>query len=337
METALSGFLISNMKKPSLLYYKIQDLQKGTLNYIQDHFEPISLTNPDYDTEEILKKADVIFAPMGFMFGREKIDKCKNLKVIGSPTTGLLHIDADYAGVRKISICSLKDQQAFLSTITPTAELAWGLIIAVTRRIIPAYDSVCQGKWEGRDFGKRTSKMLSAMTLGVVGLGRLGAWVARYGQAFKMKVFYYDPNVTDERYIKCHTLSELASSSDIVSIHVHLTKETDNFINRNFIQSMPKDSFIINTARGDVLDEEALLEGLRSGHLAGAGLDMLKGEHLPGFRERLHAHPLIQYAKIHDNLVITPKMGGSTVDAWESTERHIVDMILGELRNRGEM
>lgn len=325
------------MKKPLLLYYKVQDFQKGTLDYISKHFDMASLPDPSHDTEDILKDVDVVFAPMGFVFDRNKIDKCRNLKVVGSPTTGVFHIDVDYAEQKKISICSLKDQQAFLSAITPTAELAWGLIIAATRYIIPAHNSVCEGKWDGRGFGRQTLKMLSAMTLGVVGLGRLGSIVARYGQAFKMKVFYYDPYVTNERYIKCKCLSALACSSDIVSIHVHATKATENLINKDFIQAMPKGSFIINTARGDVLDEDALLQALLSRYLAGAGLDMLKGEHLPGFKEKLGKHPLVQYARTHDNLILTPKMGGCTVDAWEKTERHVVDLIIQELRKKGEM
>ncbi|MEW6614447.1 MAG: NAD(P)-dependent oxidoreductase [Thermodesulfobacteriota bacterium] len=325
------------MKKPLLLYYEVQDFQKGTLDYINRHFDIVKLPDPNHDTEDILREATIIFAPMGFVFGREKIDKCRNLRVIGSPTTGLLHIDVDYVKQKEINICSLKDQRAFLFTITPTAELAWGLIVAVTRHIIPAYNSVCEGKWDGYNFGRQTPKMLSVMTLGVVGLGRLGSLVARYGQAFKMKVFYYDPYVTDERYIRCNSLIELAQSSNIVSIHLNLTEKTENLINKDFIHAMPRGSFIINTARGEVLDEGALLEGLTSGYLAGAGLDILKGEHLPDFKENLSKHPLVQYAKTHDNLIITPKMGGCTVDAWEKTEKHVVDLIIQELKNTGVM
>lgn len=325
------------MGKTKLLYYSSLDFQKNTLEYLKQNFDVITSISPDHDSIDILGKVEVAFAPMGFIFGKSKIDQCKNLKVIASPTTGLPHIDVGYAIQKNISICSLRDRQAFLSTITPTAELAWGLIIAVTRHIPCAHESVCEGRWDGRILGKRTPKMLSAMTLGVVGLGRLGSMVARYGQAFKMKVFYYDPHVTNERYIKCKSLSELACSSDIVSIHVHATEETENLINRDFIQTMTEGSFIINTARGDVLDEDALLQALLSGHLAGAGLDMLKGEHLPGFKEKLENHPLVQYAKTHDNLVLTPKIGGCTVDAWEKTERHVVDLIIQELRKKGEM
>ena len=324
------------MAKPILVYYKILNFQEDTLKYIKENFEIITLPDPGHDTEEVLKKAKVLFAPMGFIFDKVKINMCSGLRVLGTPTTGELHIDVDYARKKNISICSLRNQKEFLSKITPTAELAWGLILCVTRRIPWAHDSVCEGRWEGKEFGKRTPRMLSGMSLGIVGLGRLGSLVARYGRAFRMKVFYYDPFVTDDCYVKCDNLLGLAKSSDIVSIHVHLSRETENLIDSEFIRNMPKCSFIINTARGGIVNEDDLLEALKSGHLAGAGLDMLAGEHMPGFKERLSEHPLIRYAKTHDHFIITPKIGGCTIDAWEKTERRIVDLILEELKERGQ-
>jgi len=325
------------MDKPRLIYYDMLEFQKETLDYMGSSFDVITLSDPGHDTEEVLKRAKVLFAPMGFMFDKNKIDMCSALQVLGTPTTGELHIDVDYARKKNISICSLRNQKEFLIKITPTAELAWGLILSVIRKIPWAHDSVCDGRWEGEKFGKRTPRMLSNMSLGIVGLGRLGSLVARYGRAFRMKIFYYDPFVTDDRYIKCDNLLDLAKSSDIVSIHVHLSKDTEKLINKSFIGAMKKGSYIINTARGGIVNEDDLLIALKSGHLAGAGLDMLAGEHLPGFKERLFEHPLIKYAKIHDHLIITPKIGGCTIDAWERTEKHIVDLVINELNKRKSM
>jgi D-3-phosphoglycerate dehydrogenase len=169
------------------------------------------------------------------------------------------------------------------------------------------------------------------MSLGIIGLGRLGALVAGSGAAFGMKVFYYDPYVVDARYARCTTAQELATHCDVISVHAHLTPDTQGLVDGTFIGLMPQGSFIVNTARGGIVDEAALLQGLESGHLAGAALDMLEGEHLPGFKEKLSAHPLVRYARTHDNLIITPKMGGATVEAWEKTERHLVDMIRAEM------
>ena len=323
--------------KPVLVYYEVLGFQNDTMEYLNRCFSVKTLPNPQHDGAETLSEAKVIFAPMGFVFGKKKIDQCPKLEIIGSPTTGLVHIDVDYAKTRDIAICSLKDQQDFLKAITPTAELAWGLILSVVRKIPWAHESVLHGKWIGKEFGKKTSRMLSNMRLGVVGLGRLGSWVAKYGKAFKMDVHYFDPYVNDGRYVKCATFLDLARASDIVSVHVHLSKETENLIDRNFIQTLPKGAYIINTARGGIINEDALLEALNSGHLGGAGLDMLAGEHLPEFRESLADHPLVQYARTHDNLVLTPKMGGATVDAWAMTERRVVDLIIQKLKRRNSI
>lgn len=323
------------MVRPAVIYYNVQGFQGSTLEYLRQHFELIVEQDPEHVDPEAFQRAAVIFAPMGFLFGKERIDRCPNLAVIATPTTATLHIDMDYAALRGIRVCSLKDQQVFLATITCTAELTWGLLLAVTRHLLPAYESLLKGEWKGPDFGRKTPRMLSAMSLGVIGLGRLGSWVARYGKAFGMRVSYYDPYVVSDQFIRHTKLPDLAHSSDIVSVHAHLTPETEGLVDAKFIQNMPKGAYLINTARGGIVDEKALLDALRSGHLAGAGLDMLAGEHLPGFGQRLGEHPLVEYARTHDNLIITPKIGGCTVDAWEKTEHHIVENIILALKEKG--
>ncbi|CAB1057780.1 D-3-phosphoglycerate dehydrogenase (EC [Olavius sp. associated proteobacterium Delta 1] len=328
---------MAEKSKPTLLYYDILKFQGKTLSFINQHFHVIALSNPDEKVESCADKVQALFAPMEYLFDKKMMDHFKDLKVIGTPTTGLVHIDVDHAKKKDIRICSLNNKPKFLATITPTAELAWGLIIVTTRKILHAFDSVCGGKWDGKYFGKQTPRMLSSMSLGIIGLGRLGSWVARYAKAFRMKVFYYDPYVEDIQYRRCKSLQELAKVSDVLSVHVHLNDETRHMVDRKFIHTMPKGSFIINTARGGIVDEGALLEALKNGHLAGAGLDMLEGEHLPGFREGLNDHPLINHARTHDNLILTPKIGGCTVDAWEITEIHVVESMVRELEKRGLM
>jgi len=323
------------MNKPIILYYAIQGFQKGTLDLIQNEFNVVTLPDPDHDSVEILEEAHVVFAPMGFSFDKNKIDMAKNLQVIGSPTTSTAHIDVDYAKQKNIVICSLQDQQVFLDSITPTAELTWGLILSVIRCIPDAFESVCQGKWNSQDYGKQTPRMLSKMSIGIIGLGRLGRWVAKYAKAFKMDVYYYDPFVSDAQFTRCEDLYGLARKSDIVTVHVHISEDTKNLIDDKFISAMKKGSYIFNTSRGGIVNESDLLEGLLSGHIAGAGLDMLEGEHLPGFYNDLKDNPLIKYAQSHSNLIITPKIGGSTVDAWEITECRVVELIIDELKKRG--
>lgn len=323
--------------KAWLLYYDVLRYEPATLEALEQYFDVVRLPHPDADTDAVLESAEVALAPLGFPFGREKIDRSPALKVIASSTLTVPHIDIEYARSRGIEVCWLGAETELLATITPTAELAWGLVIAVTRRIPWAHRAACEGRWGGRPFGRRTPRMLSAMTLGIVGLGRLGRMVASYGAAFGMRVCYYSPSSAHPAYERCATLAELARRADVVSIHARHTPETEGLIDRTFIRAMPRGSFLINTARGKLIDEGELLEALEDGHIAGAGLDVLAEEYEPNFRERLADHPLVRYARTHDNLILTPHYGGATVDAWRRIETRTVEMIVNavgqDLRN----
>lgn len=293
------------------------------------HFHIISLPNPDHDTGEILQSVEVGMAPLGYPFGRDKIDRCPNLRVIASSTLSVPHIDVGYACSKDIRVCWLsEDQRDFLETITPTAELCWSFIIAVTRRIPWAHKAVCEGNWDGRSFGSKTPRMLSNMTLGILGLGRLGSKVATYGKAFGMDVYYFSPRSENPDYHKCHSPLDLAKHSDIVSVHAHHTPETERMISDKFFSAMRPGSYFVNTARGVLVDESALLAALQSGHLAGAALDVLADEYTPSFRSSLTNHALVQYARTHDNLIITPHYAGATVDAWIMTQSRTIELVL---------
>jgi D-3-phosphoglycerate dehydrogenase / 2-oxoglutarate reductase len=323
------------MIKPLIVYYNVQDFQKSSLTMLQKFFDPIVLANPDEEaTEQNRDDVTAIFAPMGYWCGKEKMEKYPNLCVIGTPTTGLPHIDAAYAQSRNITICSLFDQQRFLKTITPTAELSWGMMISLVKHIPEAFDSVCDGDWNGKAIGGKCEKMLSEMSLGVIGLGRLGSLVAGYGKAFRMTVRYYDPFVPNHDFIRCSNIFELAQQSDVVSIHVHGTVENEKLIDRKIFKELVPGSYLVNTSRGNVVDESDLLDALQSGHLGGAALDTLEGEHLPDFVNTLAQHPLVRYANTHNNLLLTPHYGGCTIDAWELTEQHIIEMMVSELHER---
>jgi phosphoglycerate dehydrogenase-like enzyme len=127
----------------------------------------------------------------------------------------------------------------------------------------------------------------------------------------------------------------LVSASDIVTVLVPHDKTTEGMISRELLASFKPGSYLINTARGELLDWDALLQALESGHLRGAALDVFEGEYVPGFGDRLSEHPVLQYARAHDNLLLTPHIGGSTIDAWRLTEAHAIDMALDFLRGTG--
>jgi phosphoglycerate dehydrogenase-like enzyme len=317
----------------TVLYYEILSFQPQNLRTLDQHFEVIKLPNPSFDTREILARAEVVFAPLGYYFGSEKINLCPKLKVITSNTTGVPHIDVDYAAGQGIKVVSLQDQADFLNRITPTAELTLGLLIAVTRRIPWAFESICRGNWNRRLFGGRA--MLSRLSLGIVGLGRLGRMVARYGSALGMKVGYTDliPKTgAQEDWIYYPAIEDLVAEGDVVTLHVPLNQSTQGLIGRKMLSNFKEGSCLINTSRGEIIDPQALLDGLQAGKPAFAALDVLDGEFDPVFQGRVKDHPLVRYASSHDNLLLTPHIGGSTTDAWGETEAFTIQLTLEYLK-----
>jgi len=313
--------------KKKLLYYNNLNFLPDTLEMMENNFDVIRLKSPLFDNKEILKKIEILMAPRDFFVNSEKIDFCLNLKAIASPTLIVPHVDVEYALKKNITVICLEDEKVFLKTITATAELTWGLLIALTRHIPQAYQDVLDGEWNGRKFGRLTPKMLANMTIGIVGLGRLGSIVASYAMAFGMKVYYFSPNSVNDNYYKCNTLEELANCSDIVSIHANHTPETEKLINEKFFQEMKTGSFIINTSRGELIDEDALLKALESRKIAGAALDVLSGEFAPIFKDNIKNSKLIQYARKNNNLIITPHYAGATESAWKLTQTKLINKI----------
>ena len=230
------------------------------------------------------------------------------LKVIACPTTGTDHIDRIAANEFGITVWSLKDDPQFLVNITPAAELSWALLMACARGIVPATSHVRRGSWVREEF---PGLMLKGKVLGLIGLGRLGQWMARYGAAFGMSVIAFDPFAESwpDGVARAGRIGDVAASADFISVHVHLTEATRGLLDEAFFRQVKKGVVLINTARGDLVDEGALLRCLESGQVAAAGLDVLSGE--PDIAD----HPLVRFAQQHDNLLITPHCGGFSPDA----------------------
>ena len=220
------------MPKPRLLYYDIWNYTPANQSLLHENFEVVSLPDPDHDTSEVLASVDALLAPLGWFCGAEKIERCPRLKVIGSNTTGDPHIDVVYARSKGLSVVTLKPYEEFLDSITPTAEMTVGLMVALSRNLVPAIRSVTgEARWERWPFGGE--RMLSRMSLGIIGLGRLGRKVAAYASSMGMVVRYFDPYVSshDTHFLKVGSLAELVAESDIVSLHMPHEAETENLIN----------------------------------------------------------------------------------------------------------
>jgi D-3-phosphoglycerate dehydrogenase len=262
----------------------------------------------------------VLITRLSHHISKEVIKLGVRLKVIATATTGLDHIDLDAAQMAGIKVISLKGEVEFLKTITATAEHTFGLMLSICRNIPAAFNDVLKGNWNRDNF---RGVELKGKTLGIVGFGRLGKMVSVYGSAFGMRVIINDPYITDiPDNIKQCGLDELLQKSDFVSIHVPLNSETFKMIGQPQFSLMKRSAYLINTSRGDVIDEDALIDALTNKIIAGAAIDVISGELLTGNDSRI-----IDYARANNNLIITPHIGGATIDSMQATEIYIADKI----------
>lgn len=279
----------------------------------------------------VIPRYEILITRLGYEIDEDFLRRACNLKVIVTATTGLDHIDLQYASGRGIHVLSLKGETQFLRTVTATAEHTWGLVLSLLRKLPFAFQDVLSGSWERNRF-KGTE--LKGKTLGIIGYGRLGRMVATYGKAFGMRVVAHDPHAKDED-IELLDLGMLLAVSDIVSLHVPLADTTHNLIDDQSMAKMKKGAVLVNTSRGKVIDEKALLQALREGRLAGAALDVLADEEYSRHADGVWpaSDPLIQYARMHNNLLLTPHIGGLTSDSVEVTEIFMARKLQNYLRH----
>jgi D-3-phosphoglycerate dehydrogenase len=272
---------------------------------------------------EVVKAYDVLIVRLGLKVDETVLAAGKGLRVVGTPTTGLDHVDVAAAGRRKIAILSLRGERDFLDRVYATAEHSFALLLSLVRRIPAAFAAVKDYEWR-RDLYRGSE--LNGKVLGIVGCGRLGTMVARYGVAFGMRVLVYDPYQPDlpPGVETCTSLPDLLSRSEIVSLHVPLSEETRGMLSEPAFNCMQPGAILVNTARGAVVDEAALLRALESGRLAGAALDVLCDEYELG---KGRDHRLIEYARTHENLIITPHIGGATQESIEKADLFLAQKI----------
>ena len=267
---------------------------------------------------------------LALMLDRDLLDAAVNLKVIATPSTGTDHIDLEYAVEKGIEVQSLKKDYDILKTITSTAEHAFLLMMSILRKLPFAFDAVRKGSWDNTPFRGRE---VQGRVLGILGYGRLGEIVSRFAHGFDMKVIAHDPNKTiTDPWVEQVSFDELLAKAEIISIHIHLTSETEKLISTTEFDKMRESVYIVNTSRGAIIDEQAFLVALESGKLAGAAVDVIAGE----LQGNINAHPLVQYTREHDNLIITPHIGGVTLDSQIKAFTHTVNKMLSFLRKDSE-
>lgn len=256
--------------------------------------------------------------------GRTKVTEsvlaaAPHLKVVGRAGVGVDNIDLAAAKAHQVTVVNSP-----LATTVAVAELTLSLMLSLVRELPRADASMKAGKWLKKEFEGRE---LFGKTLGVIGFGRIGSAVAARAKAFEMKILAYDPLVSAEEIKKRGgepvSLDELLAAADMITMHMPLTADSRNLLNAEALAKTKAGVYIVCAARGGVIDEEALLAALNSGHVAGAALDVFANEP-PGATE-LVAHP---------HVIDSPHIGAQTVEAQARAANDIAEEILNALAGK---
>ncbi|MHA1333737.1 MAG: glyoxylate reductase [Candidatus Odinarchaeia archaeon] len=293
--------------KPKI--FVTREIVEEGLNILQEKFE-VNI----WDKKTPPSKADIIANGRdadGFLtmlsdpIDREVMENCSNLKIISQYAVGVDNIDIEFATKKGVYVTNTP------GVLTEaTADVAWALLMAVSRRIVEGDNYIRRGKWtEGWAPKLLLGREIYGKTIGIIGFGRIGAAVARRAKGFNMKILYYSKTrkeaLEKELGAEYTSLEDLLKKADFITLHVPLTKDTYHLIGEKELKMMKKTAYLINTARGAVIDEDALVKALKEKWIAGAGLDVFTKEPIP------QNNQLIEM----DNVVLTPHIGSASIEA----------------------
>ena len=273
---------------------------------------------PRAELLEVIPKYDAIVVRSVTKINEEFYEHATNLKVVGRAGNGVDNIEMEGATKRGIIVVNTPE-----SNIVSAAEHTIGLLLASCRNVVKAHKMIESKVWERS--GLKGSEMLHK-TLGIIGLGRIGALVTKRMQAFEMKVIAYDPYIADARFKKlgvekCETLDELLKKSDVISIHTPKTEETVNILGAAEFAKCKKGVRVVNCARGGLYNEQDLAEAIEKGIVASAGIDVLVDEPKP-------ISPLIEL----EQCVLTPHLGADTTEAQDNVGIAVAEEVISALK-----
>jgi D-3-phosphoglycerate dehydrogenase len=281
------------------------------------------LLDPSYD--DVLSAAsegyDVIFTnpnKQRFVIDGELL-RCSNVKIVCTASTGLNHIDLRACEKFGVTVLSLTKQLNVIERITSTAELALALSFAIVRNIPAAVRHTETLQWNYEPF---VGRQLNSMVLGVIGFGRLGKMMCNMSKNIFADIIVYDPYAEiPAKFLLANSLSDCLRTADVVSLHVHLNEETHRLINAETLKQMKPRSFLVNTSRGAIVDEQAIIEALDRKQLAGYATDVVCDE-LSDISKSI-----IVNSQRNRNVIVTPHIGGMTIEAQKIAYHATVDML----------
>jgi D-3-phosphoglycerate dehydrogenase len=291
-----------------------EPIAEAGVDLLRAHFDVD--VDRESDLAEIIGLYDGIVVRSATKVTKDLIERGERLKVIGRAGVGVDNVDVEAATRRGIVVANAPE-----STVISAAEHTIGLLLALSRHIPQAHAALAQGRWERSRFG---GIELAGKTLGVLGFGRIGQQVARRALGLELRVVAYDPFVSKERFRelgvdRAETPDELYAAADFVTLHLPLTDETRLSIGAGVFAKMRDGVRLVNAARGDLVDEDALVAALRSGKVAAAALDVFSAEPYSG--------PLLEL----ENVVATPHLAASTEEAQDRAGVIVAEQIVAAL------
>lgn len=287
---------------------------------LADEFELVEYSH-NTSLLQILSEVDIFWFRLKHKIDKTVLSKLSRCKYLVTPVTGLDHIDVELCDSLGVKIICLQGENEFLSEVRATAEHTIGLALLLMRKYKDAIDHTLEGNWR-RDLFRGNE--FYGKTVGIIGYGRLGKITGDYFKSFGCNIGFFD--IREKKHSqdvkKYHDLDSLLEASDIVSIHVPLDESTRGLLDATSFEKMKKEAIIINTSRGAVIDEDALLNALDNSEISGAALDVLEGEPV------IDDNKLLKYARLRSNLVITPHIGGNTYESFSKTEEFIAKKLL---------
>ena len=295
-----------------------EEIAAAGVDLLREEFQvDVALNPPPDDLAERIGAYDALIVRSATSVSAALLEHAGRLKVIGRAGTGVDNVDVAAATRRGIIVANAPG-----SNMVAAAEHALGLLLAIARNIPQAHAALVQGRWERKRFG---GVELADKVLGIVGFGRIGQLVATRARSFGMRVVVFDPFVSAERcrelQVSSASLENLLLQADFVTLHAPLTADTRHLIDAERIALMKPGVRIVNAARGDLVDLDALVAALRSGHVAGAALDVFPSE------------PYTAGAILElPNVVVTPHLGASTQEAQDRAGVIVAEQVAAALR-----
>ena len=302
-------------KRPVVVIAEV--LAASCAEHLQETCEVVEAAGESRDSLlGLLGNAEGLVVRSGTRVDRELMEAAPRLRVVGRAGVGVDNIDLDEATRRGVLVVN-----APLANSVSAAEHAFGLMLSLARNIARGDASIRSGRW---DRAKFRGVELDGKTLGLVGMGRIGSLVAQRALAFGMSVLAYDPYITAEQAraagAELRDLDSLLAESDFISLHLPRTPETENLLDGEAFAKAKRGVRIVNASRGGIIDEEALVEAIRDGQVAGAALDVYAEEPMTG-------GPLTELPEV----VLTPHLGASTVEAQNKAGLHVAESVVAGL------